>query len=291
LDPLRDLVAAAGLLWLLELRPRTLLARAPLAGAIAEALPPGEFVSWTAELGGLDVRSADELVLAAFSDTLLGLARARVSPADIERTFGHRTQVEARAVERGVTRIFGTCGRERCQVALFGSEAVGFERGRLGPLRTAVYFAEGKLRRAEPALRSPPLDALSARLGDAPVRGFAPGPFEGSWGAGLAGLLGAATAAGGTLQPHPAGAVVLRGVLLGAWGAEAGAAADRLAAWFHVLAEDPLGHLLGLDHPVHPALTRADPESVELEVTLDPSALARGLRDLTAASLKEILAP
>jgi hypothetical protein len=294
LDPLVDLAPAAGLTWLVVLRPRELFARAILARAVTSALVDGQFDAWAVQFGGIDVRRADALVIAAYGATTLGLVRTEVDGDAVQQAFARRVVVDGRAEDSGVTRLFGTWGSERAQVAVLGSEAVGLERGPVGPLRAAIYFAEGKLKRSLPALRAEPLGALATRLGDGPVRAFAPGPFEGPWAAAGAGLLAGATAAGASLAPAegPRGdAVLARWVVTGAWGSHAPAAMDRLAAYFHVLAEDPLGRLLGLNHPLSDPVSRFDEDAIELQVVLDPLALGRGLREATAGTIAEILAP
>jgi hypothetical protein len=294
LDPLVDLVAAAGLAWVVVLAPRALFARPAIARAIADALPDAQLDVWPTKLGGVDVRLAGALVLAEFPGTTLVLARLPVDPSEIERAFASRVLVEGRAREHGVSRLFGSFGTERAQVAVFGRQAVALEVGHLGPLRASIYFAEGRLKRSLPALQLPPLSALAARFGDSPIQGLAPGPFEGTWAQGAAGLLAGATAAGVSLSPTegPRGdALRARLVLAGGWGVDAPAAARRLEASFRVLADDPLGRLCALDRPLLDPVARAEPDFVELDVLLDPMALAHGIHAATAASISEIIAP
>ncbi|HEX3343339.1 MAG TPA: hypothetical protein VHS09_02150, partial [Polyangiaceae bacterium] len=193
-------------------------------------------------------------------------------------------------------------GGDREQVAVLDDRAVGHERGHFGPLRAAGYFARGLLKRAQPALRAEPLVRVARLLGDAPARAFAPGPFEGAWGAGLGGLLRATTAAGASLHVTErapgaggpgtggAGALVLQLVLAGAGGPDAPRASERLAAAFQVFAADPLGRLMGIDHPIEEPRISGDDEALRLEVTLDPLAAARGLKAATDARIGEILA-
>jgi hypothetical protein len=296
LDPVVDLVPAAGLSWLVTARARELLADARLAPAVAAVLPPERFDAFAASHGGLDLRRCDELAVAGFGDTALAIARTRFEPALVEAAFAKGAlAVESRAVEGGVVRFWGSVGAEREQVALLGGEGIAVERGRLGPLRAAIYFAEGKLKRARPALRADPLAAAAALLGDAPVRAFAPGPFAGEWAAGLGGLLGVTTALGlaVTVEPRPAaGEVTLHGrvVLCGAWGDEAPAAAQRLGAAFQLLARDPLGRLLGLDHPFEEPHVSGQPDALRLDVLLDPFVLARGIHAATDAKIAEVMA-
>jgi hypothetical protein len=296
LDPLVDLVPAAGLVWLVEVRPLELQASPPLAEVLAAAAPRDRLDAFARRHGGVDLRQADQVAVAGHGPATLGLARLPVEPWRVETAFAARARsVEGRAVERGVTRFWGTVGDEREQVALFGQDAVGIEFGGLGPLQAAIYFAQGRLKRSLPALRAEPLAAAAALLGEAPVRGFAPGPFEADWARGLGGLLGAATALAARVRAAPSGtdgaqALELRLLLTGAWGADASAAAERLAAAFHVLAEDPLGRLTGLDRPLEGPTATGNPDALALDVALDPVTMSRGIRAAAGAPLAEIMA-
>ncbi len=303
LEPLVDLIPTAALAWLVQARPGELASDALLAPAIGAVVPEERFAAFALRHGGVDLRQARELVVAGFPETTLTLARLPVSEALIESAFAARASaVDGRAIEGSVTRFWGTVGLEREQVAVFGGDAVGLERGHLGPMRASLQFAAGKLRRAVPALRAEPLARAAVLLdgdGPAPIRGFAPGPFEGDWAAGLGGLLRATTAIAGAARPRPlatpgeqkpSAALWVTLLLTGAWGDQAGAAADRLGAAFRVLAEDPLGRLLGLDHPLDGPRVSGEADAVRLDVTLDPLAIGRGLRAATSATMREILA-
>jgi hypothetical protein len=181
---------------------------------------------------------------------------------------------------------------KRQQLAIFGREALALEQGSFGPLRAAEYFARGRLKRARPALLVEPLARLAALLGDAPLRVFAPGPFEGDQGKGLGGLLAGATAVGGAAVPHerdPDGALAVRFIVTGAWGSDAGEAAKRLRAAFDLLASDPLGRLMGVDHPLEGPVAYGEAEALRLEVTVDALGVATGLRDATGATIEEVM--
>ncbi len=258
-------------------------------------VPGDRFDAFALRHGGVDLRRASEVTVASFADATLAIARLPVEPARIEKAFADRAAaVEGRAAERGVTRLWGTVGEAREQIAIFGHGAVGLEQGAFGPLQAASYFAEGRLKKSPPALRADPLSALAERLGDAPLRAFAPGPFEGKWAQGLAGLLRAATAVGASARPvalagGEAGMAV-KLLVQGAWGVDAGAAAERLEAAFHVLAEDPLGRLSDLNRPKDGPHVVGSATEVRLEVTVDPTSLARGVRDATSAAAADIVA-
>ena len=83
--------------------------------------------------------------------------------------------------------------------------------------------------------------------------------------------------------------VDVRVVLTGGWGEDWPRATERLDAFFRVTAEDPLGHLLGLDRLASAERLSGDIGAVALDVSLDAKALASGLRAATTASLAEIL--
>jgi hypothetical protein len=291
-DPIVDLVPSAGLGWLVEARPRELFESRTLGSAIAMIAPSERLGAFARRFGGIDLHAASELAVAGFGRSALGLARVPVDPAGVDAAFISRASLDGRTVERGVTRLWGTVGDEPEQIAIFGRDGAAIERGPPGPLLAAIYFAEGKLKRSLPALKAEPLAAAAARIGEAPLRGFAPGPFEGQWAAGLGGLLRATTAMAASLRPleaRPGAAASLTLVLLGAWGADAPGAELRLGAAFNVLAEDPLGRLTGLNRPIDGPRTSSDSSAIKLDVVLDLVAVARGLRDATDATAADIM--
>jgi hypothetical protein len=297
LDPLVDLVPSAGLVWLIDSRPRELASSTVLIPAIAAVLPEERLDAFAKRHGGVDLRQVHELTIAGLPESTLALARVPVAEPRIEAAFAARaSSVDGRAIEGDVTRFWGTVGTEREQVAVVGRDAIGFERGRFGPLRAAIYFAEGKLRRALPALRAEPLARAAALLdadGPAPLRAFAPGPFEGEWAAGAGGLLRAATAIAGAARPRertPNGSLWVSLVLTGGWGDQAPAAAERLRAVFGVLADDALGRLVGLRQPLDGPRVSWEKDALRLDVVLDPLALGQGLHAATDATMAEILA-
>jgi hypothetical protein len=299
LEPLVDLVPSAGLSWLVQAQLRELTSSPTLAPAIATVLPAERFDAFALRHGGLDLRQMVELDVAGFPNATLALARAPVLESRIERAFAARAvQIDGRAIDGDVTRFWGTVGTELEQVAVLGREAVAWERGGLGPLRAALYFAQGKLRRALPALRADPLARAAALLdadGPAPLRAFAPGPFVGDRAAGLGGLLRVATALAGAARPRELrgggvhGALWVTLIVTGAWGEHAPAAAERLGAAFGVLADDSLGRLLGLDHPLDGPRVSGDTDALRLDVTFDALRFGRGLHASTDATMAEIL--
>jgi hypothetical protein len=80
-------------------------------------------------------------------------------------------------------------------------------------------------------------------------------------------------------------------VLLGAWGADAGLAADRLRAVFDVAAASGIGRLLGLAHCTAGPTVAGSPEALTVDFTVDATVLAEGLHAATGAEVSEIMAP
>jgi hypothetical protein len=294
LEPACDLVPSAGVEWVVDAKPRAVAEIPDLIPAIALVVPEARFATFAATHGGIDVRQITELCVAKYKEATLTVARAPFDPARVEKAFADRvTHPGGRTLDVAnppVVRVWGEVNGEAQQLVLFGRETVVLEQGRPGPARAAEAFALGKLRRASPALRAGSLSNAVQLAGDAPVRVFAPGPFEGDIAQGLGGLMRASTALAVTARfDGPPARVALHVVLTGAWGKDAAAASERLAAAAHVVAESPFGRLLGLDHPVVAPRVRGTDDALFLDVTVDGLALARGLHDALDAEIGDIM--
>jgi hypothetical protein len=307
-DPLVDLLPAAGLVWLFDVHARELLANPALAPAVATLFPQDRFEAFAASHGGVDLRRAERLALADYGGSFVAAAETRYDAPAVEKAFAaHVVDPGPRVVEGGVTRLSGGGQgersepgepgvrgvrgvRERQGLALLGGEALVFERGDVGLLVAVSAFARRKLHKTKPALHAEPLATAASLLGDAPFRAFAAGPFTGEWAGGLGGLLRATTAAGAAVRVEPGPALRAHVVLTGAWGTDAPAAAERLGAAVQLLATDSLGRLLGLDHPLEDPKVSGAPDALRLEFLLDPVRLARGLHAATDAKISEVMA-
>lgn len=294
LEPACDLAPSAGVEWIVEAKPRAVAEIADLIPAIALVVPEARFATFAATHGGIDVRQITGLCIAKYKDSLLTVARAPLDPVRIETTFADReTHPGGRHVDvvnPPVVRVWGEVNGEAQTLVVFGREAVALEQGRSGPVRAAEAFAQGKLRRAAPALRGGPLVRAVQLVGDAPVRAFAPGPFEGEIAQGLGGLMRASTAVAASAQfVGPPAKIAVRVVLTGALGKDAPAAAERLAAAAHVVSESAFGRLMGLDRPVIAPKVAGSDDALVLDVTLDGNALARGLHDALDAEIGDIM--
>lgn len=289
-----ELAPSAGLEWVVDAKPRALAEIPDLIPVIARVVPEARFATFAAAHGGIDVRQITDLCIAKYRESLLTVARAPLDPTRVEKEFADRvTHPGGRSVDvvnPPVVRVWGEVNGEAQQLVLFAREMVALEQGRAGPVRAAESFALGKLRRASPVLRGAALGGVARLVGDAPVRAFAAGPFEGEMGQGLGGLVRASTAVGVSARFVGAPAkVALRIVLTGAWGKDAPAAAERLAAAVHVVSESPFGRLLGLNQPLAAPQVRGENEALFVDVTLDAMAMARGLHDALDAEIGDIM--
>lgn len=296
LEPACDLAPAAGLSWIVDAKPRAIAEIPDLIPAIALVLPEERLRLFTAAHGGVDLRQTKEVCVAKYQGSLLEVARVPLDAEKIASAFEQRsTKPITRTLVVPNPRVLRITGAEVAgepeQLLLFGQEEVVLEQGKAGPFRAAEAFAFGKLKRAQPAIRSAALKRASELLGEgALVRMLAPGPFEGEAANGLGGLLRATTAVGASAKWTGTKAnIAVRVVLTGAWGDDAKAAGSRFGAAAHVLSESEVGHLFGLHAPVQAPFVHEEPDALVLDAVYDGNALARGIHDAVDAEVADIM--
>ncbi|WP_437761808.1 hypothetical protein ACSRUE_45930 [Sorangium sp. KYC3313] len=296
---LTRLLPQAGLRWLILVRPREVAAVPWLIPSIA-LVAPEENLARHARATGVDLRQVREAAIASYAGAgpaggaTLYVARHSGDPRAIERLFRRRlTGKERRALDRpDVVRVTGDIGTKPHALVLLGEDVACVQDGGSplrGPARVASLYALGRLKRSPAALSGGPLRALEARLGPAPVRAFAPGPFDGELARGARGLLAAATAVGAAARPSAREGIALAIAVAGDFSTSGEAASEELLAAWNELAGGSFGHLLGLDAPVEPPLATHAPDAVAVAVELNPRALARGLAAATGERLAEML--
>lgn len=300
LAPTTDLVQAAKLVLLVDLEPRQILSHVELARSLARVIPDEKFSHFRDSNAHIDLRELEEITFASYPETQLVLARGVFDPALVEHAVDARATIEGRAIDRradalgSIVRTWGSVDDKRSQVALFGREVIGVESGRFGPLRSAEFFAEEKLKRASPALHAEPFASASAFVGDAPFRAFAAGPFEAPWKNGFGGLLRASTAVALSVKParsdaaHDGDRIDVTLALFGSWGDDATAAEARLAASVDLIRQSALGQLCGLDHAVVGPTKRITPNVIAIDATFQTEPFFRGIRDATTADAFDI---
>lgn len=289
LDPLVDLLPAGGLDWLLLLQPAELLREHALGKPLATVIPEANVDTLSTYLG-FDPRLADQIAVAGYGESTLYALRVAHDPAQVETKFRERiTSDFFRNIDGpSVTVLSGTIGSRRRSMADLDASVLLFESGPSRPLKAAIAFAQGKLKRARPALQVEPLATLARRLGPAPALLFAPASEAVPW-RGAHGLLDRAAAVGLAASASPEGLRV-RSVLLGAWDEPPTQALARLEHTLDDLAHSSVGRLTGLDAPRAPWSFGGDGEGIHAEGLLDPQKIADGLRAATSAGLRELFA-
>lgn len=288
------LVAAANVVWALELQPRRIFSRAELIPAVATLIAEDNFAAFSKRHGGIDLRQVEELVVARYPKADFSIAKVRFDPARVEASFAERVLgVEGRAIDPAtpeIVRVWGEAKGERTQIAMFGREMVAIEAGQFAPLRVAELFAQGRLKKSLPIAHAEPFARVRDLLGESDARIFFPGPFEGEWQKALGGLLRATAALGiGARVREDSGRAFLdtRMVLLGSWGADADAEA-RLVAGLNVILSTGFAKLINLSAPsAPPKVTRTD-EALLVDASWDALRLAEGVHRAVDASVTEI---
>ncbi len=247
---------------------------------------------------GFDLRQIPEAAVASYAgeggDATLYVVRHNGDPRAIERLFRARlVSAEHRAVERpDLVRVSGKIGSTHATMLIAGRDVVAFQIGgsaSRGPARVASLYALDKLKRSPTLLAEEPIKALDARLGDAPVRAFAIGPFEGELARGARGLLAGATAIGGTVRPSAREGLLVVVAVAGDFGKSGDAASRELVAAWEDMARGSLGHLLGLDEPIEKPLATHGSDAVAIALEIDPGRLAKGLASATSERIEEIM--
>ncbi|MFO0760928.1 MAG: hypothetical protein U0359_30910 [Byssovorax sp.] len=296
--PLHKLLPLAKLRWLILARPREIASLPALIPPIGLVVPEENLNRFAASTG-VDLRQIPEAAVALYAEekgaeSMLYLARHNGDPATIERLFRARLiGGEHRAEDRpDLIRLSGKLGLSQSTLVLIGRDILGVQQGgspTRGAARIAGLYAEGKLKKSPSALAEEPLRSLAERFGDAPIRAFAPGPFEGELQRGARGLLAGATAIGAAARPSARDGIALSIAVAGDFSKSGDPASRELGRAWDELAKGSFGHLLGLDQPVEAPLLTFSPTAVACAVELDPQKLARGLRDATSAQIAEIM--
>lgn len=296
---LDTIVPLAGMHWLVVARPKEIASIAWLEPSIAKLLDKERLDSSALQMG-FDLRTLTEAVWAAYhtedaaEDASFQLVRHTSDPLVIERLFRDRLTADmVRSIDDPrVVRVSGRIGKTVHVYAGAGREVACLQQdgsADRGPCRVASLLALGKLKRSRSVFEDEAMRVLAKRFETAPLRIFAPGPFEGDLARGARGLLAAATAVGAAFRPSPRQTLLLDIAVAGDFSTSASEASRKLEASWEDLAARPLGHLLGLDAPLAPAFPSYAPDHVAFVVELDARKLAQGLADATSNEMREIM--
>lgn len=293
------LVPLAGLRWLVVARPKEIAAISWLEPSIAMLLDKARLDRVAVSMG-FDLRTLSEAIWAGYRteneavDVSLQLVRHTNDSLSIERLFRDRlsTDITRSIDDPRVVRVGGRIGRTAHTMATIGGDVVCLQQDgsvERGPCRVASLLALGRLKRTRSVFEDESLRSLAQRFEMAPLRLFAPGPFEGDLARGIRGLLGGATGIGMAFRPSARESVLLEIAITGDFSASGSEGSAKLGASWDDLAERPLGHLLGLDTPLAAAVPTYTAAIVGIVVELDPRKLAKGLADATRSQIREIM--
>jgi len=286
--PLTDFIPAAGLRWLLLIKPRQALAEPELAQAISHIIPSVRFDAF-AESSGVDLRVLSEAAIAGFPYSTLYLAELRSGTAALARArFSERLLAGAvsKQPHPGLTRITGVIGQTPETLLTIDDRILAISVGDPVPAKIAEAYAEERLKHSPPALRGAALSGLAELATDQVAVLFAPGPFADEWQRAAGGLLQSTEALAITAQPIAHGKVATTLYLSGAWQDSAEDAARRLSAAWSTFARSSAGHLFELSDA---AEVSSSPDMLSLRVELELASLVRGLRASVLGDLSQIL--
>jgi len=283
-----DLVPAAGLRWMLVARGHE-LSKSPAIARAARRLVSPERLDAFARVNGIDLRTLPLGCIAGFDFGELYLAQG-VDRAAAEKAFKNRLSVEPRARALGPELVWidGLVGDTPEAFVGVGKNQVAIAVGDLSLARASVGFATGKLTRSPSALHGAALSTLSDAAA-APLLFYAPGPFQGQWQQGIAGLLANTTALRVAVTPSDAGHADVELTMTGQYSSDPGDTERRLISSWDALSRSPLGRILGLDSEDTRAEPHADGQRARLRLQIATETLATGLHDAVAGDLLEIL--
>jgi hypothetical protein len=285
-----DLVPAAGLRWMVVVRPRELLTNDNLRTGV-NRLFPSERLDVFAKNSGIDLRTLDVGCVAGFDIGTLYLAKVSGATPPTERAFLARLASDpvTKHPGPGVVHITGLIGLTPESFVGIDGNVVGVSVKDPTLTKVAAGFALGKLKKSPSALRGAALKSLPSTLAEAPLRFYAPGPFGDEWSKGAHGLLADTVAVGISARLTSPDTVDALAVLEGDFGNDAPATIQRAIVTFQDLAQSGLGRLLSLhDESVVPEIVANDRE-ITLRVRLPLRRMLDGLYAAVAADVRDLL--
>lgn len=288
--PLTDFVPAAGLRWMALARPRELAQNTEFAEAVGRLLPEARLSAY-AQATGVDLRTVPNGVIAGFDYATLYMAELRSGHELVEQRFVARL-LHDEALETKhpkLRRLSGVVGQTPETLLISRGHWVAVAVGDPSPARVAEGFALRRLRRSPPALRGSALKTLPAHLEQAPLRFYAPGPFEGEWARAARGLLSRSFAIGFAATPAAGGVLNACVVLAGDFADLGSEAEPRIQGAWEDLSQSSTGTLLGLRATAGTIRVRTSAEQLELCAPLSLAELTRGLHAAVSADAWELL--
>ena len=286
--PLTDYVSAAGLRWLVLVKPQQVLENPELGAAIARIVPSVRFDAF-AEASGVDLRTVPDAAVAGFSYATLYLVQLPAGTAEQARAhFGERLLAGAvtKRPHPALVRITGVIGQTPETLLTIDDRVLAVAVGDPVQAKIAEAYAEARLKSSPTALRGASLSALPALADDHVAILYAPGPFADEWQRAANGLLQSTVALAIAVQPIGHGKVATTLFLAGAWQDSAEDAGKQLEQAWLKLVHSSAGHLFELKED---SRVTVSPEVITLRVELELDALVRALRASVLGDLSQIL--
>jgi hypothetical protein len=286
--PPADFLSAAGLRWLVLVKPQQVLAEPELARAIQQIVPSARFQAF-AESSGVDLHAVPQAAIAGWAYSTLYVAELPRGVAPLARArFSERLLSGAltKHAHPGIYRITGVIGQTPETLVTVDERLLAVAVGDPVQAKIVEAYAEQRLKSSPTALRGAALSSLPDLSASNVAVLYAPGPFANEWQHAANGLLESTVALAIAVQPIGNGKVATTICLAGEWQAASDDAANRLAAAWTAFARSSAGHLFELNET---AEVRATPELLTLHVELDLAAIVRGLKASVLGDLSEIL--
>ncbi len=316
--PLTEYVPAPTLRWLLLADPARIAA---VPGALEALAPLVNDAGWSrfTERNGFDPRRSPRLLVAGFELGTLSL----IEPPDLPGP-AHGRSMEERFRQRllhgevvtrphpALTRVQGVVAGSPQALLRVEDRFVAHADGDPSLIRVVEGFLLGRFTKTPSALRGATLRAHATFGDNAPLRAWFPGPLDDPsvfpdselFHTATAGLVAlelfdpSSCPPRGTCPPqgqprqHEGPALRLQLALAGPWSSDGDA--SSLERLWRSLAQSALGRLLRLDAPLSPPRSQvvptADGTRIELVLELALAPLVRGLHDVVAGELPDLLA-
>jgi hypothetical protein len=286
--PLSDLVPAAGLRWLVSVKPRQIMVDPELGPAVTQIVSSKRLDAF-AESSGVDLRQVTEGVVAGFPYATVYLADVPKGTAALaQERFSERLVAGAvtRRPRPNLSLITGVVGQTPETLLSAEDRVIAIAVGDPLLAKIAEAYAEERLKNSPSALHGSALSTLPDLSANNVAVLLAPGPFADEWRHAAGGLLESTVAVGIGLAPAGHGKIAVTICLSGAWQDSATAAASRLATAWSALAHSSAGHLFALNPD---ADVRPSPDLLTLSVELDVTPLVRGLKGAVLSDVAGLL--
>jgi len=283
-------VPAGGINWVFHGEPLAVSRNRDLTRRL-EPLLPAERLDAYAQATGIDLRRLPSAAVVGFDLGTLYLAETGEDLSPAAEAFAERlvAGVDVKRTHPRLTRISGVIGQTPQSMLSFDGKLLAVAVGDPTTVRIVEAFAHGKLKRTRRVLEGAALRSFRNFGSGAPLRFLAPGPFEGPWMYGAAGLLAVASGLGIAARPVAPDSLEVTIAIDGPWTAENIDPVVKLRHAWEALALSSTGRLFGLHEPSSPPTLSASEKRVELFGELRVSPIVDGLKAAVSADVWEML--